>query len=104
MSGTERCLQGIQLAARPRKSLDGLQVVAIRLNGQHDARTHGLAVEQYGASAAHAMLAANVRPGQLELLPDEIAQQQPGLDVALVRGPVDGDSDLQRSVGYFKKG
>ena len=67
--------------------------MAVGLDGEHDARARRLAVEQNRAGAAHAVLAADVRAGQPEILADEIAEQQARLDLALVASAVDGDAD-----------
>ena len=61
--------------------------------GQHDARPRRLGVEEDGARAADAVLAADVRAGEAELVPEEIAEQKPRLDAAFVPLAVDRDRD-----------
>ena len=47
---------------------------AVGLHRQHQAAAHDLAVHAHGAGAAHAVLAADVRAGQAQLLAQEIHQ------------------------------
>ena len=49
------------------------------------ARAHGLAVEEDVAVAAEAVLAGEVRAGQVEVVAQEVGQRPPRLDLALVR-------------------
>src|SRR5687768_624924 len=55
-----------------RKSLDGVDPAAVCLHGEHQAAAHDLAVHAHRAGAADAVLAAEVRAGQPELLAQEI--------------------------------
>ena len=64
---------------------------ACTANIRHDA--HRLAVEQHGAGAAHAVLAADVGAGQAELVAQEVAEQEARLDLGGMRGAVDRDGD-----------
>ena len=81
-------LQRIQLAVRTGEALDGLNLVTVGLHGEHDAGARRLAVEQNRARAAHAVLAADVRAGEAEVLAQEIAEQEPRLDAAFVSSPL----------------
>src|SRR3954466_14651663 len=56
-------LQWMQRAAS-RDPLDGDDVGAIGLHGEHDARARGLAVEEDRAGATGAVLATDMRPGE----------------------------------------
>jgi hypothetical protein len=73
-----------------RQTLDGLQVVTIRLDREHGAGLDRLAVEQDRARAAARGVAADVGPGQSQILPDQVNQQQPGLDLGAVGSAIDG--------------
>ena len=50
----------------------------------------GAAIEQDRAGAAHAVLAADMGAGQPQFVAQEIAEQQPRFDTALIGGAVDG--------------
>src|SRR5436189_1402190 len=102
--GAEAALQRVRLAesrlqrvelvrAARREALDGRQLSAVRLHREHQAGAHRLAVEQHGAGAAHAVLAADVGAGEPQVLAEEVAQEEPRLDVAPVLDPVDGHVD-----------
>ena len=63
----------------------------VGLDGEHQARADGLAVELHRARAADAVLAADLRAGQA-LVADEVREQRARLDLGLV-----GRSPLMRS-------
>src|SRR5947208_3134170 len=94
--GAEAALQRVRLAesrlqrvelvrAARREALDGRQLSAVRLHREHQAGAHRLAVEQHGAGAAHAVLAADVGAGEPQVLAEEVAQDQPVLAAVYVR-------------------
>ena len=56
--------------------------MSVGLHREHQAGAHRLAVEEDRAGAADAVLAADVRAGQAELVAQEVAQQQARLDLA----------------------
>ena len=62
-------------------------LVPARLHGEHEARAHGLAVDQHRARAAHAVLAPEVGAGQAEVLAQEVGQRHAHLGgrLAVVR-------------------
>ena len=74
-------------------ALDGLDLGAVRLHGEQQARADGDAVEPDGARAADAVLAPDVRPGQSERVAQEVGEQEPRLDLFAVAPPVDRDVD-----------
>src|SRR5439155_1467571 len=85
----ESRLQRVELVrAARREALDGRQLSAVRLHREHQAGAHRLAVEQHGAGAAHAVLAADVGAGEPQVLAEEVAQAEPRLDVAPVLAAV----------------
>ena len=65
------------------EALDGRDVGAVRLDGEHRAALDGLAVDVDGARAALAGVAADVRAGQVEVLAEGLDEQSSGLDVEL---------------------
>src|SRR6267378_2500193 len=67
----ESLLQRLQLAGI-RKTLDGIHLAAVRLHGEHQAAAHDVAVDPHRACAAHPVLAADVRAGQSQFLPQKI--------------------------------
>ena len=66
---------------------------AVELRGEHQARAGGLAVDQHGARAARALLAARVGAGEGQLVAQEVQQQGARLDEHVVRRAVHGDRD-----------
>ena len=70
----ERLLQRMQLVGAGGDALDGQHLVAVGLHRQHQAGARRAAVEQDGAGAADAMLAAEMGAGEAELVADEIGQ------------------------------
>src|SRR6266850_1744663 len=95
----ERFLDGVELAVLL-QALHGADLRAVRLDREHRARLHRLAVEQHGAGAAVRGVAADVRPGQAQVLAQEVDEQQPGLDPELVRGAVHRHPDLVCGHGH----
>ena len=71
----ERLLDRMKRRAGGREALDGHQLVPLRLYGEHQAGPHGPPVDENGAGAAHAVLAAEVRAGQVELVAQEVRER-----------------------------
>src|SRR6266487_1056493 len=103
----ERGLERMQRIAPPappappgavRQPLDGRDVVAIHLDGEHQAGAYRLAVHQHGTGAAHAVLAPDVRAGESQLVAQKVGEEQPRLHRALVAHAVDRD-DQRHSQG-----
>ena len=70
---------------------DGQDLVAVRLHGEHQARARRAAIEQDRAGAADAVLAAEMRAGEAELMAQEIGERHAHLDLlSLVALAVDG--------------
>jgi len=93
MSGGERLLERMQPAAG-RQALDGHDLVPVRLRREEQAGAHRQPVIEHGAGAADAVFAPDMGAGQRQLVAQEIHEQQPGLDPALVTHAVDGDRHL----------
>src|SRR4051812_567491 len=89
----ESCLQRMQLAASC-QALDRDHSGAVSLNGEHRARFNGAVFDQHGTRAALARVAADVRPGQVQLLAEEVHQQRARLDVRLAHLTVNSQRDL----------
>src|SRR5262249_1051622 len=69
--------------------------LAVRLYGEHQARTHGLAVEEHRAGAAYTVLAADVGAGLSAIVADRVDQRPPRLDTHGVPHAVDQQRDLE---------
>ena len=69
--------------------LDRLDLAAVGADGEHRARLGALAVDEDGACAAMAGVAADVRPGQQEHVAQEVDEEEARLDVRLARLAVD---------------
>src|SRR6266702_4699360 len=92
VSLAERGLKRMQCVARAvSEALHGLDLVAARLDGEHEAGADRLAVQQDGAGAAHPVLASDVRSGEAQLVAQEVGEEQPRLHRALVAHAIDGD-------------
>ena len=83
-------LQNRQLAVG-RKALDRRHLAVVRLHRKHQARARRVAVDQHRAGAAHAVLAAEMRAGEVEFVAQEIGERQPRIDHACVGLAVDRD-------------
>ena len=88
----ERLLQRRQLAVA-REPLDRLDRRAVGLDGEQHAALHRQPSTMDRAGAAVAGVAADVRPGQVEVVADEVDEQAARLDLALVALAVDLDRD-----------
>ena len=73
-----RCI-GMQFVALG-EALDGADVLAVGLHGEHEAGAHRLVVDDHGAGAADAVLAADMRAGLSAVLADGVDQRAPRLD------------------------
>src|SRR3989454_574192 len=96
----EGALQLLDLA-RVGQALDRVHLAAVGLRGEHETGAHDLAVDSHGARAAHAVLAADVGAGELELVPEEVGEVEARGHAALHPLAVDGERDLQGFGGSF---
>ena len=77
-----------------RHPLDRRDVAAIGLDGEHRAGLDRLAVDVDGARAALAGVAADVGPGEVEVLADQLDQETSRLDIRLASLAVDRERDV----------
>jgi hypothetical protein len=77
-----------------REPLDGANGTALRLDGKHQAGADRLAVEQHGAGAARAVLAARMRAGQAAFFPDRIEQGAARLQLQSVGPTIDAQGEI----------
>src|SRR5215204_4561797 len=89
---TERLLERMQLAVAG-ETLNRLDRRPVGLDRKHHAALDGVAVVEDGTRAAVARVAADVCPGQIEVVADEVDEQPPRRDLALVQVAVDVDLD-----------
>ena len=95
----ERLLKPIELAVGG-ESLDRLDLCAVGLDREHHAALHEHTVDENGAGAAVAGVAADVTAGQVEVVPDEVDEQAASLDLALVLHAVDLHGDRPARDGF----
>src|SRR5215470_9691846 len=101
--GAKTTLQSVMLAKRGLQRMLGITRLAqalnrvdrrsVRLNGQDRARLHGAAVEVHGPRAALSRVAADMRARDAEVIPQEVHEQPPGLDLSLPPRAVDSNGD-----------
>ncbi len=72
------------------QALEGGDLGAVARHGVGDAGARGRAVDQHGAGAAHAVLAADVGAGEELVLAQEIGEVQSRLDIRPHLASVDG--------------
>ena len=88
------CLERVERAVAGLHPLDRRDGRAVGLDRQHRAALHGLAVDVDGAGAALARVAADVGPGQLEVLAEELDEHPSRLDIPLPWLSVDDERDV----------
>ena len=81
-----------QLAVR-REPFDRPHLGPVELDGKQEAGANGRPVHPHRARAADAVLAADVRAGEPERVPEEVGGEQARLDHLAVAAAVDGDFD-----------
>src|SRR3712207_769863 len=72
----ERLLDGVQLVAGG-QALDRGELGSVGLDGEQQAGPDRFTVHQHRAGAAHAVLAADVRAGEAEVLAEEVGERVP---------------------------
>ena len=99
MAFLEGLLDRMQRAVLAGERLDRPHLVARGLDREGEAGAPGLAVDQHGAGAADAVLAADMGAGEAKLVAEEIGEQHADADLALDRFPIDGERDARLRVG-----
>src|SRR5436190_4155921 len=89
----EAVLQNAHRAVGFRETLDGGDAVAVRLHRVHEAGPYGFPVEHHRARAADAVLAADVRAGEEQVVAQPVDQRQPRRHLGRSRLAVDLDGD-----------
>src|SRR6266545_284667 len=82
--GPEGLLERMQRLAGRRDSLDRADLVAVGLDRQHEAGADRLAVDEHCAGAAHAVLAADVGAGEIQVLTQEVRERRAHVHAAVV--------------------
>ena len=90
----ERVLNGVQLASTGRQPLHRGELAPVGLHREHQARTHGRPIHQDRAGSTDPMLAPDVRAGQFQGMPQEVAEEESWLHIGAMLHTVDGQSDL----------
>ena len=93
----ETFLQGMKLTVLG-EALDGGDVGAVGLDRQDRAGLHRQPVHMNGARTALAGVAPDVGPREPQHVPQIVDEEQPGLYLAGVLGPVDGYGDAGHPV------
>src|SRR4029077_4693813 len=75
-------------------ALDRGEVPALGLDGEHGAALDGLAVDEDGAGATLAGVAADMGAGGARFVADVMHEQEPRLDLVLMPAAVDRRGDL----------
>jgi hypothetical protein len=76
------------------EALDRRQLLPVGLDGEERARLHRLPVHEQRARPARGRIAADVRTGEAEHVPQVVHEEQSGLDVVPVLDPIDGHRRL----------
>jgi hypothetical protein len=92
----ERLLDRVEVAVVG-KPFDRRHVEPVRLNPEHSAGLHRLAVHEHGAGSARGRVAADVRPGQSETVAQHVDEELTRLQVELVANAVDSKRDASHS-------
>src|SRR5206468_6136164 len=98
----ERLLQRVQLAVA-RQAFDRRQLAAVGLDRQDGAGLHRAAVEVDRARPADGCVAADLRPGEPEVVAEVVDEQRPGLDLRLVPDAVDGERNGYQRVPPLRR-
>src|SRR3954447_25661795 len=96
----ERVLERVELALRAGHALDRRDARPVGLDREHRAALHGVAVDVDRAGPALAGLAADVRAGQAQVVPDHLDEEPAWLDVPLPRLAVHLERDVHLGHRY----
>ena len=98
MLSAEGVLQRVELTGLRREALDRPQFRSMNLNSEEQAGADRFAVEPHRAGPAGAVLTADVRAGQTQVVAEEVAEQRPWLNGGGPALSVDGQLDLDFAV------
>ena len=98
VAGPEGLLQRVQARAIARQSLDGVHPGAVGLHGEDQAGARGLAVDEHRAGPAGAVLAAQVRAREAEVLAQQIREEHARDHARPPLGAVHEDGDVMPRV------
>src|SRR5690349_637913 len=90
-------LHHAQFARGGSQSLDGRDVVPVRLNRKHQAGPRRLSVDKDGTCAAYAMFATCVTADQEEVLAQRVEERLARLHIRLSQRAVHPDADSHRT-------
>jgi hypothetical protein len=82
-------LHRVQRSAGGSQALDSRNLVALGLDGEHQAGPNRRAVQQDRAAPAHPVLATDVGAGQAEVVTEMVGEQPPRIGRRRVGDPVD---------------
>src|SRR5262245_4209840 len=106
----EAALQGVVLAKARlqrrealvlREPLDRDDFAALGLHRQHQTAAHRFAIEEHCAGTANPVLAADMRPGQPQVMPQAIGESQARLDRNLDLASIDLEANLHCSAAIL---
>src|SRR5215471_15939160 len=89
----KRLLQCIERAIRRCQRLDRRYRAAFGLHGEREAAAHCCAIDEHGAAAAHAVLAAHMGSGCPNHVTQEIGKEHAGLRLARHSATVEREAD-----------
>ena len=89
----ERLLNRMQRAIRCGETFNRQHLRPVRLDGQHQARPHCLAVHDYRARAAHAVFTTKMGSGETQVITQKVGQQLSYVNLGLAPLAIDGRSN-----------
>lgn len=100
----QRHLNGVELFTRFGDAFDRFHRVPIGLRGQEQTGANGCSVEQHRAGATDAVLAADMRARQANLMPQHVRQMRPRFNGDVVFRAIDAHRDgvAIRHAFYFQ--
>ncbi len=93
------CCTATERAVGVRAPLDGGDLLAVDADGEKETGSHRLPADEDGARAADAVLAADVRARQAQVVPQRVGQQASCRYSYLMRDAVDGELDVVQYLG-----
>ena len=99
----ERGLQRVERAVGGGEQFHGAHVAAFGLHGERQAGALRHAVDQHGAGAAHAVLAADMGAGGAERMAQEVGEQHARLGFGGELSAIERQRDAQRFCSRFTR-